>query len=246
MLEDVKSQLGHSTIELTSNAVGDRIATVVVWSVRSQISQVRRPEEPRVRELVHGGDEAGAPCTIGDQRIEAVIVNTLEAKPADATHWSTRSMGMSQSSISRIWRAFGLQHQGAQSFRLSTDPLFIEKVRDVVGLYLNPPEKAMVLCVDEKSQIQALDRSEPSLPMLIAIPERRSHDSVRHGTSSLFAGLDTLTGRVIGALHRRHRASEFKAFLEPVDGEVPGELAVHLVLDNYATHNTRDPALAAG
>ena len=184
----------------------------------------------------------GAPRTIGDERIEAVIVHTLEAKPADATHWSTRSMarstGMSQSSISRIWRAFGLQPHRAESFRLSTDPLFIEKVRDVVGLYLDPPERAVVLCVDEKSQIQALARFQPILPMLPGTPERRSHDYVRHGTTSLFAGLDTLTGRVIGALHRRHRASEFRAFLERIDAEVPGELAVHLILDNYATHKT--------
>jgi len=184
----------------------------------------------------------GAPRTIGDERVEAVIVTTLEHKPADATHWSTRSMaratGMSQASISRIWRAFGLQPHRAESFRLSTDPLFIEKVRDVVGLYLDPPERAVVLCVDEKSQIQALARFQPILPMLVGTPERRSHDYVRHGTTSLFAGLDTLTGRVIGALHRRHRASEFRAFLERIDAEVPAGLAVHLVLDNYATHKT--------
>jgi len=184
----------------------------------------------------------GAPRSIGDERIEAVIVKTLEAKPADATHWSTRSMaraaGISQSSVSRIWRAFGLQPQRAESFRLSTDPLFIEKVRDVVGLYLDPPERAVVLCVDEKSQIQALARFQPILPMLAGTPERRSHDYVRHGTTSLFAGLDTLSGKVIGALHRRHRAIEFRAFLERIDAEVPGDLAVHLVLDNYATHKT--------
>jgi len=162
--------------------------------------------------------------------------------PADATHWSTRSMaramGLSQSSVSRIWRAFGLQPQRAESFKLSTDPLFIEKVRDVVGLYLDPPERAVVLCVDEKSQIQALARFQPILPMLTGTPERRSHDYVRHGATSLFAGLDTLTGRVIGALHRRHRASEFKAFLTRLDATVPAGLAVHLVLDNYATHKT--------
>jgi transposase len=184
----------------------------------------------------------GAPRTIGDDRIETVMVKTLEQKPANATHWSTRSMaratGMSQSSISRIWRAFGLQPQRATSFKLSTDPLFIEKVRDVVGLYLAPPERAVVLCVDEKSQIQALARFQPILPMLAGTPERRSHDYVRHGTTSLFAGLDTLTGKVIGALHRRHRAIEFRAFLERIDAEVPADLAVHLVLDNYATHKT--------
>jgi len=184
----------------------------------------------------------GAPRTIGDDRIEAVIVRTLEEKPRDATHWSTRAMarssGLSQSSVSRIWRAFGLQPQRADSFRLSTDPLFVEKVRDIVGLYLDPPERAVVLCVDEKSQIQALERFQPVLPMLAATPERRSHDYVRHGTTSLFAGLDTLTGQVIGALHRRHRAIEFKRFLERIDAEVPDGLAVHLVLDNVATHKT--------
>ena len=184
----------------------------------------------------------GAPRTIGDDRVEAVITRTLEEKPTNATHWSTRSMarrmGMSQASISRIWRAFGLQPHRTESFKLSTDPLFIEKVRDVVGLYLDPPERAVVLCVDEKSQIQALARFQPILPMLTATPERRSHDYVRHGTTSLFAGLDTLTGRVIGALHRRHRASEFRSFLERIDATVPDELAVHLVLDNYATHKT--------
>jgi transposase len=184
----------------------------------------------------------GAPRTIGDDRVEAVITRTLEEKPTNATHWSTRSMarrmGMSQASISRIWRAFGLAPHRTESSKLSTDPLVIDKVRDVVGLYLDPPERAVVLCVDEKSQIQALARFQPILPLLTGTPERRSHDYVRHGTTSLFAGLDTLSGRVIGALHRRHRAIEFRSFLERVDGEVPAGLAVHLVLDNYATHKT--------
>jgi len=184
----------------------------------------------------------GAPRTISDDRVEALIVKTLEQKPNDATHWSTRSMaramGMSQTSISLIWRAFGLQPHRAESFKLSTDPLFVEKVRDVVGLYLDPPERAVVLCVDEKSQIQALNRFQPILPMLLGTPERRSHDYVRHGTTSLFAALEVATGKVIGSLHRRHRASEFKAFLVRIDAEVPEDLAVHLVLDNYATHKT--------
>lgn len=184
----------------------------------------------------------GAPRTITDEQVEAVIVKTLEEKPTDATHWSTRSMaramGMSQSSIGRIWRAFGLKPHLVESFKLSTDPLFVEKVRDVVGLYLDPPEHAVVLCVDEKSQIQALARFQPVLPMLVGTPERRSHDYVRHGTTSLFAGLDTLSGTVIGSIHRRHRAREFKSFLEHVDAEVPEGLDVHLVLDNYATHKT--------
>ena len=184
----------------------------------------------------------GAPRTIDDDLVEAVIVKTLEEKPTDATHWSTRSMaremGLSQASISRIWRAFGLQPHRAESFKLSTDPLFVEKVRDVVGLYLDPPERAVVLCVDEKSQIQALARFQPILPMLLGTPERRSHDYVRHGTTSLFAALEVASGKVIGSLRRRHRASEFRKFLERIDAEVPEDLAVHLVLDNYATHKT--------
>ncbi len=190
----------------------------------------------------------GAPRTIGDDRIEAVIVRTLEAKPRDATHGSTRSMaratGMSQSSISRIWRAFGLQPQRAERFKLSTDPLFIEKVRDVVGLYLDPPERAVVLRVDENSQIQALARFQPILPMLAGTPERRSHHYVRHGTTSLFAGLDTLNDKVIRALHRRHPAIEFRAFLERIDAAVPADLAVH----SYSTTTppTSHPPSSAG
>ena len=184
----------------------------------------------------------GAPRTITDDMVEAVIVKTLEEKPTDATHWSTRSMatemGMSQGSISRIWRAFGLQPHRSESFKLSTDPLFVEKVRDVVGLYLDPPQRAVVLCVDEKSQIQALARFQPILPMLVGTPERRSHDHVRHGTTSLFAALEVASGKVIGSLRRRHRASEFKRFLVQIDAEVPEGLAVHLVLDDYATHKT--------
>ena len=184
----------------------------------------------------------GAPRTITDDMVEAVIVKTLEEKPTDATHWSTRSMArqmsMSQGSISRIWRAFGLQPHRAETFKLSTDPLFIEKVRDVVGLYLDPPERAVVLCVDEKSQIQALARFQPILPMLPGTPERHSHDDVRHGTTSLFAALELTTGKVIGSLRRHHRASEFKKFLMQIDAEVPDDLDVYLVLDNYATHKT--------
>ena len=186
----------------------------------------------------------GHPRTISDDQVEAVVIKTLEEKPADATHWSTRSMatamGMSQTSVSLIWRAFGLQPHRAESFKLSTDPLFIDKVKDIVALYLDPPERAVVLCVDEKSQIQALNRFQPVLPMMPGTPERRSHDYVRHGTTSLFAALDMATGRVIGSLHRRHRAAEFKKFLLAIDTEVPAHLDVHLVLDNYATHKTPD------
>ena len=184
----------------------------------------------------------GAPRTITDDEVEAVIVKTLEEKPKDATHWSTRSMaaqvGMSRSTINRIWRAFGLQPHRAESFKLSTDPLFIEKVRDVVGLYLDPPERAVVLCVDEKSQIQALNRFQPILPMMPATPERRSNDYVRHGTTSLFAALDMASGKVIGSLRQHHRAQELKKFLVQIDTEVPDDLEVHLILDNYATHKT--------
>jgi transposase len=186
----------------------------------------------------------GATRTVTDDQIEAVIVKTLEEKPKDATHWSTRSMaaamGMSQTSIVKIWQAFGLQPHRAETFKLSSDPQFIEKLRDVVGLYLDPPERAVVLCADEKSQIQALNRFQPILPMMPGTPERRSHDDVRHGTTSLFAALDMTTGQVIGSLHRRHRSSEFKKFLERIDAEVPAHLDVHLVLDNYATHKTPD------
>ncbi|MEW2707893.1 IS630 family transposase [Streptomyces koyangensis] len=186
----------------------------------------------------------GVPRKITDADVERIVVKTLEERPKNATHWSTRSMaaatGMSQSTVSRIWRAFALAPHRAQTFKLSTDPLFIDKVRDVVGLYLDPPEKALVLCVDEKSQIQALDRSQPVLPMMPGVPERRSHDYVRAGTTTLFAALEVATGKVIGSLHRRHRAAEFKKFLAKLDKEVPADLQIHLILDNYATHKTPD------
>ena len=184
----------------------------------------------------------GRPRTVTDDKVEEVIVKTLETTPRDATHWSTRSMakevGLTQSAVSRIWRAFGLQPHRQETWKLSKDPQFIEKVRDVVGLYLNPPERAVVLCVDEKSQIQALDRTAPILPMLPGVPQRATHDDKRSGTSSLYAALDVTTGKVIGALHSRHRALEFKKFLQTLDREVPDDLAVHLVLDNSSTHKT--------
>ncbi len=185
----------------------------------------------------------GRPRTVSDARVEEVIVKTLESAPPDGgTHWSTRQMaartGLSQSTISRVWRAFGLQPHRVEHWKLSKDPLFVEKVKDIVGLYLDPPERALVLCVDEKSQIQALDRSQPILPVLPGVPARATHDYKRHGTSSLFAALDTATGKVIQSLHSRHRAIEFKKFLQKIDGNVPDGLAVHLILDNYATHKT--------
>ena len=185
---------------------------------------------------------SGRPRMIDDADVERVIALTLETTPKDATHWSTRSMarrsGLSHTTVSRIWRAFALQPHRTETFKLSADPLFIEKVRDIVGLYLDPPDRALVLCVDEKSQIQALDRTRPLLPLRPGQVERRTHDYVRHGTTSLFAALDARTGKVIGQCHRRHRAVEFRKFLDAIESEVPAELDVHLIADNYATHKT--------
>jgi transposase len=185
----------------------------------------------------------GRPRTVSDQKVEEVIVKALESAPPDGgTHWSTRQMaavaGVSQATVSRVWRAFGLQPHRVEHWKLSKDPLFVEKVRDIVGLYLDPPERALVLCVDEKSQIQALDRSAPTLPMLPGTPARATHDYKRNGTSTLFAALDAVSGKVIGSLHARDRAIEFKKFLQKIDREVPAELDVHLILDNYSTHKT--------
>jgi transposase len=184
----------------------------------------------------------GRPRKVRDAEIERVIVRTLESTPRDATHWSVRSMakasGMTPTTVHRIWKAFSLQPHRSETFKLSKDPLFIEKVRDIVGLYLNPPERAVVLCVDEKSQVQALDRTQPLLPMRPGQPERRTHDYVRHGTTSLFAALDVATGKVIGQCHRRHRAAEFRKFLDTIDANVPSDLEVHLIADNYGTHKT--------
>lgn len=184
----------------------------------------------------------GAPRRITDADVERVLTRTLESTPRDATHWSTRTMaaacGLSQSAVSRVWRAFALQPHRTETFKLSKDPLFIEKVRDIVGLYLYPPDRALVLCVDEKAQIQALDRTQPVLPLRPGQAERRSHDYVRHGTTSLFAALDVQTGRVIGQCHQRHRAIEFRRFLEAIDTAVPAALDIHLILDNYGTHKT--------
>jgi transposase len=222
---------------LTNTEIAERLgvsrATARVW--RARFAEHRLDgllDEPR----------PGRPRTITDDKVEEVIVKTLETTPRDATHWSTRSMarevGLTQSAVLRIWRAFGLQPHRQQTWKLSKDPQFIDKVRDVVGLYLNPPVRAAVLCVDEKSQIQALDRTAPILPMLPGVPERATHDYKRAGTSSLYAALDLTTGKVIGRLHSRHRAIEFKQFLATLDREVPAELDVHLVLDNSSTHKT--------
>jgi transposase len=184
----------------------------------------------------------GAPRTHTDAAVEKMIVKTLERTPRDATHWSTRSMakasGMSQSTVGRIWRAFGLQPHRTETFKLSSDPLFVEKVRDIVGLYLNPPAHALVLCMDEKTQVQALDRTQPLLPMRPGQAERRTHDYARHGTTSLFAALNVKAGKVIGECHRRHRSIEFRKFLDTIDAHVPTALDVHLILDNYGTHKT--------
>lgn len=184
----------------------------------------------------------GAPRKISDETVERLVTMTLESTPADATHWSTRDLakrlGVSQSTVSRVWRAFHLQPHRVETFRLSNDPLFVEKVRDIVGLYMNPPTHAVVLCVDEKSQIQALERAQPLLPMRPGQPERRTHDYLRHGTTTLFAALDIATGEVLGECYRRHRSLEFRRFLKQIDDVVPADLEIHLVLDNYATHKT--------
>uniref|UniRef100_UPI00389AE5E7 IS630 family transposase n=1 Tax=Streptomyces kaniharaensis TaxID=212423 RepID=UPI00389AE5E7 len=189
----------------------------------------------------------GRPPTIAVDEIEAVVVATLEEIPKNATHWSRSSMaarsGLSKSTVGRIWRKFQLKPHLVGTFKLSTDPLFIEKVHDVIGLYFDPPEGAVVLSVDEKSQIQALDRSQPVLPMMPGMPERRTHDYVRNGLTTLFAAFDTSSGKVITSLHRRHRAAEFKKFLVKIDREVPDGLDIHLICDNYGTHKT--PAIRA-
>jgi transposase len=191
---------------------------------------------------LHDEPRPGKPRSITDADVERVIVKTLEEQPREATHWSTRSMaaatGMSQSAVSRIWRAFGLKPHQREAFKLSPDPQFIDKVRDIVGLYLNPPEAAVVLCVDEKAQIQALDRSAPVLPLMPGVPLRASHDYIRNGTTNLYAALDLASGKVLAEMTPRHRAEEFRRFLNLIDKSVPAHLDVHVVCDNSSTHKT--------
>lgn len=209
-------------------------ATVGKWRERFRLRGMEGlSDEPR----------PGTPRKITDAQVEAAVTRTLESVPAAATHWSTRSLaqqvGLTQSAVVRIWHSFGLQPHRSETFKLSTDPFLVEKVRDIVGLYLNPPEHAIVLCVDEKSQVQALDRTQPILPMRPGLPEQRTNDYERHGTTSLFAALEVATGKVIGKCHRRHRHQEFLKFMELVDSQVPADAKeVHLVLDNYGTHKT--------
>ena len=215
--------------------LGVHEATVCKWRGRFLLKRLDGlVDEPR----------PGTPRKISDATVERIVTTTLESTPSDATHWSTRDLakriGVSQSTVSRIWRAFNLQPHRIETFRLSNDPLFVEKVRDIVGLYMNPPDHAVVLSVDEKSQIQALERAQPLLPMRPGQPERHTHDYLRHGTTTLFAALDVATGEVLGECYARHRAREFLRFLRAIDGNVPADLDVHRIVDNYSTHKTPD------
>jgi transposase len=223
---------GRSSTEIAA-ALGCNANTVGKWRVRFARCRL---------DGLHDEPRAGKPRSISDEQVERVIVKTLEEQPANATHWSTRSLaaatGMWQSAVSRIWRAFGLKLHQTEAFKLSPDPQFIDKVRDIVGLYLNPPEAAVVLCVDEKSQIQALDRSAPVLPLLPGVPARQSHDYIRNGTTNLYAALDVASGQVLAEMTPRHRAEEFRRFLNLIDKSVPAHLDVHVVLDNSSTHKT--------
>jgi transposase len=222
---------------LENKVIGERLGAEL-----NTVSKWRRRFAERRIEGLYDEPRPGAPRQIGDDEIAETVRLTLETTPAGATHWSLRSMaeavGHAPSTIHRIWQAFGLQPHRTKTFKLSTDPLFVEKVRDIVGLYLAPPERALVLCVDEKSQIQALDRTQPLLPMRPGQVERRSHDYLRHGTLSLFAALDVATGKIIAKCFARHRGREFLKFLREIEINVPTDLEIHLVMDNYATHRT--------
>ena len=222
---------------LTNTDVAQKLRTT-----RSTVGKWRSRFIEQRLEGLYDEPRPGVPRTITDDQIEQVVIKTLETTPPGRTHWSTRSMaahlGLSHSTIGRIWRAFGLQPHRTESFRLSQDPQLVEKVRDIVGLYMNPPDNALVLCVDEKSQIQALERAQPILPMSLGQPERQTHDYIRHGTTDLFAALDTATGEVLGKCYGRHRAIEFKKFLAEIEEVVPGDLDIHIVLDNLSTHKT--------
>ena len=223
---------------MTNLAIAERLGitrvTVAMWRRRFAAKRLDGlADEPR----------PGAPRTIGDEKIAEVVTATLETMPAAATHWSTRSMakatGVSISTVHRIWRAFSLQPHRSETFKLSTDPLFVDKVHDIVGLYLDPPDRALVLCVDEKSHIQALDRTQPLLPMRPGQAERRTHDYKRHGTTSLFAALDVKAGTIIGKCMPRHRAQEFRRFLDTVENTVPADLDIHVIMDNASSHKTK-------
>jgi len=220
-----------ATNQAVAGEVGVCAHTVGKWRerfARDRLDGLR--DEPR----------SGAPRTVTDERVAELLVRTLEATPADATHWSTRAMaaacGLSPATVQRVWHAFGLKPHRVETFKLSADPEFVEKVRDIVGLYLSPPDRALVLCVDEKTEMQALERTQPVLPMRPGQPERRTSDYLRHGTSSLFAALDVAVGKVIGRCYRRHRAEEFRDFLGAIDAAVPPALEVHVVLDNASIH----------
>ena len=222
--------LGNSEV---SDRLGVDVATVRKWRRRFATGRL---------DGLHDEPRPGVPRKFGDDDIEALVVKTLTEKPRGSTHWSTRDMakvtGMSQPTVARVWKAFGLKPWATDTFKLSEDPLFIEKVRDVVGIYMNPPERAVVCCVDEKTGIQALDRTQPVLPMRPGQVERRTHDYVRNGVTDLFAALDVASGEVIATTRRRHRAEEFKKFLAEIDKAVPTDLDVHVVLDNSSTHKT--------
>jgi transposase len=223
---------GERSIDI-ANRLGVTDSTVGKWRVRFA---------QRGLDGLHDEPRPGQPRKISDEQVEAVIVKTLEQTPPNATHWSTRSMaaatGLNQTAVSRIWRAFGLKPHRTESFKLSPDPQFIDKVRDIVALYLNPPDAAVVLCVDEKAQIQALDRTAPILPMMPGVPERRTHDYVRNGTTNLYAALNVASGQIIADMTSRQRAEEFRRFLNLIDRTVPDHLAVHVIVDNSRTHKT--------